>query len=85
MKRQQVLLAPKVLDASIEGNTPVRFVDADAERLDLAALWFTHALAKETECPADTPGDRLKQYMMEIPRSFVRVENERKTPPALSR
>jgi transposase len=60
MNRQQVLLFPEVVDEYIEGNNPVRFIDAYVETLDLAALGFTHAIRKETGRPAYTPGDMLK-------------------------
>jgi transposase len=60
MNRPQGLRLPEVLDESIEGNHPVRCIDASVATLDLAALGFPQAIPKETGRPADTPGDMLK-------------------------
>jgi transposase len=63
MNREQILRFPESVDESIEENNPVRFLDADIDPLNLAALGFTHAVPKETGRPPDTPADMLKLYI----------------------
>jgi transposase len=63
IRRDQVLLFPELVDAYIEANNPVRFIDAYVNSLDLEALGFTHAVPKETGRPAYAPADMLKLYI----------------------
>jgi len=61
-ERTQSTLFAQALDEYIAAENPVRFIDAFVEELDLAALGFTRAVAKETGQPGYAPGDLLRLY-----------------------
>jgi transposase len=63
MNRAQVLLCPEIVDDSMAEKNPGRFIDADVESLDLAALGFTPAVPQDPGRPASAPAARLKLYI----------------------
>jgi len=63
MNRDQMWLFPERVDASIEENNPVRFIEAYIDTLNLAALGFTHAVPKDTGRPPYTPADMWTLYI----------------------
>jgi len=63
MDRQQLTLFPEALDNYIAPDNPVRFLDAFVDTLDLEALGFQHAVARETGRPPYHPGDLLRLYV----------------------
>jgi transposase len=63
VERGQRILFPASVDEYVSENSPVRFIDAYVERLDLVELGFAHAQAKETGRPAYDPGDLLRLYL----------------------
>jgi transposase len=62
-ERDQQILFPETLDDYIKAESPVRFVDAFVERLDLAALEFERAVPAGTGRPGFDPRDLLKLYI----------------------
>src|SRR5215472_17343496 len=63
LDRSQTLLFPERLEDYISPDNPVRFLDAFVNGLDLQALQFTHAVAKDTGCPPYHPGALLRLYL----------------------
>ena len=61
--RTQSTLFPQALEEYISAENPVRFIDAFVGELDLAALGFTRAVARETGRPGYDPGDLLRLYI----------------------
>jgi transposase len=61
--RSQSLLFPERLDEWIEGENPVRVIDAFVDELDLKALGFEGAIPAETGRPAYHPATLLKIYI----------------------
>jgi transposase len=61
--RSQSMLFPPSLEEYLTAENPVRFIEAFVEGLDLAALGFTKAVAKETGRPGYAPGDLLRLYL----------------------
>jgi transposase len=61
--RHEEILFPERLDDSIAEDTPVRFIDAFADALDLAQLGFQRVQAAATGHSAYHPGDLLKLYI----------------------
>jgi transposase len=57
------MLFPPSLEECITAENPVRFIEAFVEGLDLAALGFTRAVARETGRPGYAPGDLLRLYI----------------------
>jgi transposase len=62
-ERTQSTLCPQALEEYVAAENPVRFIEAFVEELDLAALGFTKAVAKETGRPGDAPGDLRRLYI----------------------
>jgi transposase len=61
--RSQVVLFPECLDDYILPESPIRFVDAFVERLDLGELGFQKAEPKDMGRPAYHPGLLLRLYV----------------------
>lgn len=61
--RTQLTLFPQAVEEYIAAENPVRVIDAFVEELDLAALGFTRAVARETGRPGYAPGDLLRLYI----------------------
>lgn len=61
--RGQAALLPETLEEYVAADDPVRVIDAYVETLDLSALGFTKAVAKETGRKPYHPGDLLKLYV----------------------
>jgi transposase len=79
--RTQRLLLPDLLDDDVTDATPVRFMDAYVERLDLASLGVARAQAALTGRPADAPRDLLQLDLSgDLNRLRARRRRERATP-----
>ena len=63
LDRAQTLLFPERLEDYVQPENPVRFLDAFVEKLDLAALDFTHATCANTGRPPYAPAMLLKLYL----------------------
>jgi len=63
IEREQSLLFPELVEDYVEGNNPVRFIDAYVDSLNLGELGFTHASSKTTGRPPYRPSDLLKLYV----------------------
>jgi len=61
--RDQLTLFPDALDDYISQDSPVRFIDAFVDSLDLNRLAFRHATLQETGRPPYHPADLLKLYL----------------------
>src|SRR6202453_4024825 len=61
--RQQATLFPECLEDWIDGNNPVRVIDAFVEKLDLLRLGFDGAAAQTTGRPSYHPAGLLKLYI----------------------
>src|SRR6202453_5034159 len=61
--RQQATLFPECLEDWIDGNNPVRVIDAFVEKLDLLRLGFDGAVAEATGRPSYHPAGLLKLYI----------------------
>lgn len=53
--RRQALLLPECVDDYVDGNNPVRVVEAFVENLDLRALGFGRVTPAETGRPGYRP------------------------------
>jgi transposase len=60
--RHEVLLFPERLDDYRAEDTPVRFLAAFVDELDLGACGFRRAVPAATGRPGSAPGDLLKRY-----------------------
>src|SRR5207302_11203925 len=77
--RSQLLLLPEAVDDYVGPDTPVRFIDAFVDGLDLAAASFLHVEPKVTGRPGYAPADLLKLYIygcLNRVRSSLRLETE---------
>lgn len=77
--RSQRIMFPESLDEYIGDENPVRFIDAFVDGLDLRALGFERAVARETGRPPYHPGVLLKLYIygyLNHFRSSRRLEKE---------
>jgi transposase len=61
--REQATLFPECLEDWIDGDNPVRVIDAFVDRLDLLALGFDGAVAEATGRPSYHPAGLLKLYI----------------------
>lgn len=61
--RNQIILFPEAIDAYIEEDNPVQFIDAFVDNLDLVALSFKYSVTKATGRPPYDPSDMLKLYI----------------------
>jgi transposase len=61
--RQQCVLFAETIDDAIDGNNPVRFIDAFVSTLDLVEQGFSHAVPCQTGRPPYDPADLLKLYV----------------------
>ena len=61
--RSQLLLLPEAIDDYVGADSPVRFIDAFVDGLDLNAAGFERVEAKATGRPGYAPGDLLKLYI----------------------
>ncbi len=61
--RDQAIMFPEVIDEYIEGNNPVRFIDAFVDNTNLVKHGFKYATTKATGRPPYNPGDLLKLYI----------------------
>ena len=78
-ERSQLLLLPEAVDDYVDGDNPVRFIDAFVDELDLAAAGFRRVEPKATGRPGYAPGDLLKLYIygyLNRVRSSRRLEME---------
>lgn len=79
--RNQITLLPDSIDDYVDGNNPVRVIDAYINSVDLAALGFSHAQPNDTGRPRFDPTDLSKLYLygyMNRTRSSRRLETETK-------
>src|SRR5918911_451347 len=77
--RSQTLLFPESVDDYVDPDTPVRFIDAFVDGLDLAAAGFVGVEPKATGRPGYAPADLLKLYIygyLNRVRSSRRLEAE---------
>src|ERR1700710_2175233 len=77
--RSQTVLLPESLDEYVGPENPVRFIDAFADGLDLAAAGFARVIPKTAGRPAYAPADLLKLYIygyLNRVRSSRRLEAE---------
>jgi transposase len=77
--RHEVIRCPERLDDSIAEDTPVRFLAACVDALDLAAYGFRRALPAATGRPGSAPGDLWKRSLygdLSRRRSSRRLEQE---------
>ena len=63
INRDQALLFPEVIEDYIDGDNPVRFIDAYVDSLDLVKFEFKYAIEAETGRPPYNPADILKLYI----------------------
>ncbi len=63
LDRGQGTLFPEVLDDFVEGNNPVRVIEAFVEALDLGELGFEGVAPKATGRPSYHPSVLLKLYI----------------------
>ena len=63
ISRQQATLFPECLEDWIDGDNPVRVIDAFVDRLDLVTLGFDGAVAEATGRPSYHPAGLLKLYI----------------------
>lgn len=63
INRNQTLLFPEVIEDYIDKESPVRFIDAYVDSLDLVQLEFRYAVEAETGRPPYNPADILKLYI----------------------
>ena len=61
--RNQTTLLPESVDDYIKEDSPVRFIDAYVDNLDLVEMDFTYAETKETGRKPYNPADMLKLYI----------------------
>jgi transposase len=62
-ERDQVMLFPDTLDAYVDEENAVRFIDAFVDGLDLKKLGFKRVEPEETGRPSYDPSDLLKLYV----------------------
>jgi len=77
--RSQTLLLPESLDDYVGPESPVRFIEAFVDGLDLTAAGFIRVAAKRTGRPGFAPADLLKLYIygyLNRVRSSRRLEAE---------
>ncbi|MEL6324804.1 MAG: IS1182 family transposase [Pseudomonadota bacterium] len=77
--RFQTMLLPAAVEDYVGPDSPVRFIDAFVDQLDLAALGFVRARPERTGRPGYHPGDLLKLYIygyLNRVRSSRRLEAE---------
>jgi len=77
--RSQTLLFPEAIDDYAGLDSPVRFIDAFVDGLDLAAAGFSRVAPEKTGRPGYAPGDLLKLYIygyLNRVRSSRRLEAE---------
>src|ERR687884_1348559 len=77
--RSQTLLFPESVDDYVDPDTPVRFIDAFVDGLDLAKAGFIHVAPEATGRPGYAPADLLKLYIygyLNRVRSSRRLEAE---------
>ena len=63
ISRQQATFFPECLEDWIDGDNPVRVIDAFVDRLDLVTLGFDGAVAEATGRPSYHPAGLLKLYI----------------------
>jgi transposase len=61
--RHEVICFPERLDDYMAEDTPVRFIDAFVDELDLAACGFPRAMPAATGRRGYAPCDLLKRYL----------------------
>ena len=61
--REQTTLFPECLEDWIDGDNPVRVIDAFVDKLDLAALGFDGVAAEATGRPSYHPSGLPKLYI----------------------
>jgi transposase len=77
--RSQLLLLPESLDEYVGPESPVRFIEAFVDGLDLSAAGFARVMPKVTGRPGYAPQDLLKLYIygyLNRVRSSRRLEAE---------
>ena len=61
--REQIVLFPESIDKYVGENNSIRVIEAYVNNLELSALDFHRAQAKETGRPPYDPKDMLKLYV----------------------
>ena len=61
--RGQKVFFPDCIDEYVEGDAPVRLIDAFVDSLDMTALGFVRSVPKDTGTPGYDPRDLLKLYI----------------------
>jgi transposase len=82
LSRSQTFLLPKTIEEYVEPDTPVRFIDAYVNTLDMEKLGFTHSTPQELGRPSYNPKDLCKLYLyggLNHIRSSRKLERESKT------
>jgi transposase len=77
--RHQMLLLPEAVDDYVGADSPVRFIDAFVDGLNLATAGFARVVPEATGRPGYAPGDLLKLYIygyLNRVRSSRRLEAE---------
>ena len=78
-EREQAILFPDTLDEYVDGENPVRFIDAFVESLDLKALGFKRVEPSEMGRPSYDPYGMLKHLVdgyLNQARSSRKLERE---------
>jgi transposase len=77
--RDQALLLPASVEDYVAADSPVRFINAFVDDLDLGEAGFHRSWPKATGRPGNDPGDMLKLYLdgyLNRMRSSRRLEAE---------
>jgi transposase len=61
--RDQTFLLPNTIEQYVQKDSPVKFIDAYINRLDMEKLGFTHAIPQENGAPSYDPKDLAKLYL----------------------
>jgi transposase len=82
LSRSQTFLLPKTIEAYVEPDNPVRFIDAYINTLDMQKLGFTHSTPQDLGRPSYNPKDLCKLYLyggLNHIRSSRKLERESRT------
>jgi transposase len=63
LNRNQTALFPNTLEAYVDKDNPVRFIDAFIDSLNMQKLGFKHSTSAEVGRPSYNPSDLLKLYL----------------------
>jgi transposase len=63
LPRNQTFLLPNTIEQYVAKDSPVKFIDAYINKLDMEKLGFTHAAQQENGAPSYDPKDLAKLYL----------------------